>query len=143
MFTRGSDAAQSPTDQSADFGRLEGGRDMTFRPPHCVLPYSGSSGGQGCKKGRLDGCLLPITLPVTVGLGENVAGTLNDLVPVPASGGWRRPCARGLLIRMSQFRIRRLPFTRAIADSHDHFSTFKAMVVVTLQQSRVGMGGVE
>jgi len=49
--------------------------------------------GKAAKKERLDGCLLPITLPVTVGLGENVAGALNALVPVPASGGGRRPCA--------------------------------------------------
>ena len=116
---------------------------MTFRPSHCALPYSSSSSGQGCKKGRLDGCLLPITLPVTIGLGENMAGALNALVPILASGGGRRPCARGLLIRTSQFRIRRLPFTRAIADSHDHFSALETMVVVTLWQSRVGTGGIE
>jgi len=40
---------------------------------------------------------------VTVGFGENAAGALNNLVPVPASGGGRRPCVRGLLIRTSQF----------------------------------------
>jgi len=102
-FTRGSGAAQSPADRSTDFGRLEGGCDKTFRPSCCALRRSGSSGGQGCKKGRLDGYLLPITLPVTVGLGENAEGALNALVPVSASGGERRPCARGLLIRMSQF----------------------------------------
>jgi len=51
----------------------------------------------------LDGCLFPITLPVTDGLGENAAGALNALVPVPASGGGRRPCARGLSIRTSLF----------------------------------------
>jgi len=143
VFTRGSDAAQSPTDRSADFGRLEGGRDMTFRLSNSALPYSGSSGGQGFRKGQLDGCLLPITLPVTVGLGENVTGASNALVAVPASGGGRRPCARGLLICTSQFRIRRLPFSRDIADSHDHFSALEAMVVVTLWQSHVGTGGVE
>jgi len=99
-----------------------------FRPSRCALPYSGSFGGQGCKKGRLDGCLLPITLPVTVGLGENAAGTLNALVPIPTSGGGRRPCARGLLIRTSQFRIRLLPFSRVLVDSHDPFSVFEAMV---------------
>ena len=129
MFTRGSDAAQSPTDRSADFGCLEGGRDMTFRPSRYALPYSSSSGGQGYKKGRLDGCLLPITLPVTVGFGENTAGTLNALVPVPALGGGRCPCARGLLIHTSQFCIQRLLFSRAIADSHDHFSAFEAMLI--------------
>ena len=103
---------------------------MTFRPPHCVLPYSGSSGGQGCKKGRLDGCLLPITLPVTVGLGENTTCALNVLVPVPASGGGWRPCAQGLKFRTSQFRIRRSPFSRALVDLYDPFSVFEAMVVI-------------
>jgi len=50
--------------------------------------------------------MLPITFPATVGLGENTVGALNALVPVPTSGGGQRPYARGLLIRMSQFRIR-------------------------------------
>ena len=45
---------------------------------------------------------------MTVGLGENTARALNALVPVSTSGGGRRPCARGLSIRTSQFRIRRL-----------------------------------
>ena len=40
---------------------------------------------------------------VTDGLGENAAGALNALVPVPASGGGRRPCARGLPIHTSLF----------------------------------------
>jgi len=101
MPARGSDAAQRPAERSANFGRLEGGRDKTFRPSCCALQFSGLSGGQGCKKERLDGCLLPITLPVTVGLSENATGALNALVPVPASGGGRRPCAQGLLIRTS------------------------------------------
>ena len=109
VFARGSDAAQGLANRGADFGHLEGGRDMMSRLSHCALPYSGSSRGQGCKKERLDGCLFPITLPVTAGLGENAAGTLNALVPVPASGGGRRPCSLGLLIRTSQFRIRRPP----------------------------------
>jgi len=128
MPARGSDATQSPAERSADFGCLEGGRDKTFQPSRCALPCSGLSGGQGCKKERLDGCLLPITLPMTVGLRENMAGALNALVPVPASGGGRRPCARGLLIRTSQFCIRRLPYSRALVDSHDPSSMFEAMV---------------
>jgi len=141
MFTRGFDVAQSPADRSANFGRLEGGRDKTFRPYHYALPSSGSSGGQGCKKGRLDGCLLPITLPVTVGLGENTAGTLNALVLVPASGGGWRPCSRGLLICTSLSRIRQLSFSQAWVDSHDPFSVFEAMVVIAFWQSRVRTGG--
>jgi len=103
MPAQGSGAAQSLAEQSADFGRLEGGLDGTFRPPRCALPCSGSFGGQGCKKERLDECLFPITLPMTDGLGENAAGALNALVPVPASGDGRRPCARGLSIRTSLF----------------------------------------
>jgi len=100
---QGSDAAQSFSEQSADFGRLEGGLDEMFQPSPCTLPHSGSFGGEGCKKERLDVCLFPITLPVTVGLGDNAAGALNALVPVPASGGRRRPCARGRSIRTSLF----------------------------------------
>jgi len=65
------------SDRSVDFGRLEGSRDETFRSPCCALSCSDSSGGQGCKKGRLDGCLLPITLPVAVGLGGNAAGRIK------------------------------------------------------------------
>jgi len=103
MPARGSGAAQSLAEQSTDFGRLEGGLDGTFRPPHCALPCSGSFGGQGCKKERLDGCLFPITLPMTDGLGENAAGALNAQVPVPPSGDGRRPCARGLSIHSSLF----------------------------------------
>jgi len=64
-------------DRIVDFGRLEGGRDETFRPPRCALSCSDSSGGQGCKKGRLDGCLLPITLPVAIGLGGNAVGRIK------------------------------------------------------------------
>jgi len=94
---------QSLADKSANFGHLEGGRDKTSHSSRCVLQCSGSSDGQGCKKERLDGCLLPITLPVTIGLGENTTGTLNALVLVPTSGGGRCPCARGLSIRTSQF----------------------------------------
>ena len=102
MLARGSDAVERSAGWSADFGRLEGGRDETSRSPCCALSCSDLSGGQSCKKGRLDGCLLPITLPVIVRLGENAPGALNALVPVPASGGGRRPCARGLLICTSQ-----------------------------------------
>ena len=55
------------------------------------------------QKEWLDGCLFPITLPVTVRLGESAAGALNALVPVPASCGGRRPHARGPLTRTSLF----------------------------------------
>ena len=84
--------------------------------------------GKSCKKGGLDGCLLPIMFPMTVGLGENTPGALNALVSISASGGGRRPCARGLSIRTSLFRIRWSLFGRASADSRDPFSVFKAMV---------------
>ena len=40
---------------------------------------------------------------MTDGLGENAAGALNALVPVPAPGGGLRPCAQGLSIRTSLF----------------------------------------
>jgi len=76
-LARGSDTAQGLADGSADFRRLEGGRDETSRPPCCALSRSGSFGGQGYKKGWLDGGLLPITLPMTVGLGGNATGCIK------------------------------------------------------------------
>ena len=76
-LARGSDAVQGLADRSVDFGRLEGGHDETFHPPCCALSCSDSSGGQGCKNGRLDGCFLPITLPVAVGLGGNAEGHIK------------------------------------------------------------------
>ena len=81
------------------------------------------------QKERQDRCLFPITLPVTDGLGENVAGALNALVPVPVSGGGRRPCARGLPIRTSLFPYTTVAGTRALVDSPDGLSVFETMVV--------------
>ena len=78
------------------------------------------------QKERLDGCLFPITLPVTDGLGENAADALNALVPVPASDGGRRPCARGLSIRTSLFPYSTVAGARAPVDSHDALSVFEA-----------------
>ena len=81
------------------------------------------------QKERQDGCLFPITLPVTDGLGESTAGTLNALDPVPASRGGRRPCARGLLIRTSLFSYSTVAGARALVDSQDVLSVFETMVV--------------
>ena len=81
------------------------------------------------QKERLDGCLLPITLPVTDGLGENAAGALNAMVPVPASGGGRRPCARGLPICTSMFPYPTVAGAQALVDSQDALSMFVATVV--------------
>jgi len=67
---------------------------------------------------------------VTDGLGENAAGALNALVPVPASGGGRRPCARGLLIRTSLFPYSTVDGARALVDSQDALSVFEATVIV-------------
>ena len=80
----------------------------------------------------LDGCLLPITFPVTVGLGENMVGALNALAPIPATGGGLRPCAQGVSIRLSRFRIQRLLFSRSYVVSHDPLSVFEAMVDIEL-----------
>jgi len=63
---------------------------------------------------------------VTDGLGENAVGALNALVPMPASGGGRRPCARGLSIRTSLFPYSMVADARALVDSHDALSVFKA-----------------
>ena len=68
-------------------------------------------------------------LPVTNGLGENTADALNALVPVPTSGGERRPYARAFRFTRACFRIRRLPFGRAPVDLHDTLSVFEAMDV--------------
>ena len=78
------------------------------------------------QKERLDGCWFPITLPVTDGLGENAAGALNALVPVPASGGGRRPCARGLSIHTSLFPYSTVAGARAPVDLYDALSAFEA-----------------
>ena len=66
---------------------------------------------------------------MTVGLGENTPGALNALVPVPTSGGGRRPCARGLPIRSSLFPYSTVASARALVDSQDALSVFEATVV--------------
>jgi hypothetical protein len=66
---------------------------------------------------------------VTDGLGENTADALNALVPVPASGGGRRPCARGLPIRTSLFPYSTVAGARSLIDSQDALSVFETMVV--------------
>jgi len=68
-------------------------------------------------------------LPVTNGLGENAAGALNALVPLPASGGRRRPCARGLPTRTSLFPYSTVAGARALVDSQDTLSVFVATAV--------------
>ena len=97
------------------------------------------------QKERQDGCLPPITLPVTVGLGENTAGALNALVPVPASGGGRRPCARRLPIRSSLFPYSTVAGARALVDSQDVLSVFEATVVEDRAYDWVGrrIGGLD
>ena len=81
------------------------------------------------KKERLDKCLFPITLPVTDGLGENAAGALNALVPVPAAGGGRRPCAQVLSIRTSLFPYSTVAGGRDPVGTHDALSVFEAVDV--------------
>jgi len=63
---------------------------------------------------------------VTDGLGGNAAGALNALIPVPASGGGRRPCARGLSIRTSLFPYSTVAGAPALVDSHDALPVFEA-----------------
>ena len=62
-------------------------------------------------------------------LGENATGTFNALVPVPASGGGRRPCTRRLPIRSSLFLYSTVDGARALIDSLDALSVFEAVVV--------------
>ena len=59
MPARGSDAAQSPAEQSADFGHLEGGRHMTFLLSYCAQPYSDSSERIKLQKGVIGWVLAP------------------------------------------------------------------------------------
>ena len=72
---------------------------------------------------------IPITLPVTGVLGENTTGALNDLVPMRASGGGRRPCARRFPVRTSLFPYSTVAHAQALIDSLDAFSVFEAVVV--------------
>jgi len=66
---------------------------------------------------------------VTGVLGENATGALNALVPVPASGGGRRPYARRLPTRSSLFLYSTVAGARALTDSLDALSVFEATVV--------------
>jgi len=105
-------------------GVLTGRSDPLPMPCHALACLVGTA-----TKERQDGCLFPITLPVTDGLGENAAGALNALVPMPASGGVRRPCARGLPIRTSLSPYSTVAGARALGDSQDALSVFVATVV--------------
>jgi len=66
---------------------------------------------------------------VTGELGENATGALNALVPVPASGGGRCPCARRLPICSSLFPCSTVAGARALTDSQDARSVFETMAV--------------
>jgi len=81
------------------------------------------------QKERWDGCLFPITLPLTSVLGGKAAGTLNALALVCASGGGQCPCARRLLIRSRLFPYSTVVSTRPLSDSLDAISVFEAAVV--------------
>jgi len=66
---------------------------------------------------------------VTGVLGENTTGALNALVPMRASRGGRRPCARRLPIRSSLFSYSMVVGARALINSLDSLSVFEAAVV--------------
>ena len=78
--------------------RLEGCRDGRSRLLLCVELYVCPSWGIKLEKFGFDGCLFPIMLPITVGLGGSIADELNALAFVPAIGG---------RIHSSHYRIRR------------------------------------
>jgi len=82
---------------------------------------------------------------VTSGLGGNAAGALNALVPVPASGGGRRPCTRRLLIRLILFPYSLVPGARALIDSQDALSMFETMAVEDRASNWLGrrVGGLD
>ena len=129
MSGRGSDALQCLVIQSADLGCLEGILIRRSILVSRVLTCPGSFGGEGCKKERRDGCLFPITLPVTSVLGGKATGALNALALVRASGGGRRPCARCFLVRASPFPYSTVAGARPLIDSLDAISVFEAVVV--------------
>jgi len=67
------------------------------------------------------------------------------MVPVPASGGRRRPCARRLPIRSSLFSYSTVAGARALVDSQDALSVFEATVVEDRVCNWVGrrVGGLD
>jgi len=82
---------------------------------------------------------------VTCVLGENATGALNALVPVHASGGGRRPCARRLPIRSSLLPYSTVADARALIDSLDTLFVFEAAVVDdrTRDWAERRLGGLE
>jgi len=80
--------------------------------------------GEGCKKNDGTGAC-----SLSRFLGEKATDALNALVPIRASGGGRRPCARRLPIRSSPFPYLTLVGDRALLDSLDTLSIFEAEVV--------------
>ena len=82
---------------------------------------------------------------MTVGLGENMPGAFNALVPVPVLGGGWRPCARGLLICTSLFPYSTAAGARALVDSQDALSMFEATVVEDCAYDWIGrqVGGLD
>ena len=81
------------------------------------------------QKERWDGCLFPITLPVTCVLGGEASGAFNAPARVRASGGGRRPCARRLLLRMNLFLYSTVTSARPLIDSLDAISVFEVAAV--------------
>jgi len=77
---------------------------------------------------RFDGCSFPITFPVTVGLGGNMADALNARASVPTTCGGRRFYARGPMIRLSYFPYSTVAAYRAFVDSQDPAFVFEAVV---------------
>ena len=78
-------------------------------------------------------------------LGENTTGALNAPIPVPASGGGRRPCARRLSIHSSLFPYSTVAGARAVIDSLDTLSVFEVAVVKDRTCDRVErrVGGLD
>ena len=85
--------------------------------------------GKAAKKERWDGCLFPITLPVTSVLGGKTTGALNALALVRASGGVQCPCARRFPTRSSPFPYSTAASAQPLVDSLDAISVFEAVDV--------------
>ena len=111
---------------NSSLGCLEGVPIRRFVLVSYVLTCPGLFGWGRLQKERWDGCLFPITLPVTSVLGGKMAGALNALALVRVSGGGQCPCARRFPTRSSLFPYSTAASTRPLIDSLDAISVFEA-----------------
>jgi len=90
-----------------------------------------------CTFVHFNGCLFPITFPVTVGLGGSMEDALNALASVLATGGGRRFCARDPSIRLRHFPYSTVVVRRAFVHSQDLAPVSEAAVDIELWRLQV------